>query len=46
MKKVDTKNNVADLMTKYLGSELFEKHVLDMGFVFMEGRAGEAVSID
>ena len=39
MKKVDTKNNIADLMTKYLGSELFEKHVLDMGFVFMDGRA-------
>ena len=46
MRKIDTKKNVADLMTKHLGTELFETHVENMEFVFMEGRAGEAVSID
>ena len=46
MKKVDTKKNVADLLTKALGTELFEAHVKSMGFIFMDGRAGEAVSID
>ena len=46
MRKVDTKKNVADLLTKSLGTELFETHVQNMGFIFMDGRAGEAVSIN
>ena len=46
LEKVDTKLNVADVLTKHLAREPYEEHVRTMGFRHREGRAGEAVSLD
>ena len=45
-KMIKAEGNVADLLTKHLGTEAFEKHVKQMGYEFRDGRAGEAVSIN
>ena len=40
--KVNTSNNVADAMTKYLDKENFDKFVSEMGYYFINGRAEES----
>ena len=39
MKKVDTKSNVADLMTKHLTAEVMRVHLDNLGITMMEGRS-------
>ena len=46
LEKVDTKGNIADVLTKHLPREAFEAHIRKMGFEFVRGRSTEAVSLD
>ena len=43
--KVHTDENIADVLTKYLGKESFEKHLESMGYTWLEGRASEGRSV-
>ena len=45
LEKVDTKMNVADVLTKHLAREAFEQHLHTMGFRLRDGRSDEAVSL-
>ena len=41
----DGSNNPADILTKYLGSELMASHLLRMGCVMLEGKADLAPNV-
>ena len=43
--KVHTDDNLADVLTKYLGKESFEKHLKAMGYTWREGRASEGRNV-
>ena len=43
--KIDTKWNLADIMTKHVPAEVLWKHFGAMGFETRHGRAQEAVTL-
>ena len=42
LEKVDTKYNIADVLTKHLSRDAFESHIVGMGYGVASGRAGKA----
>ena len=45
VKKIKGEENTADLMTKHVGKAVMEKHMVEMGVIFCEGRAEKAAQL-